>query len=265
MDPSLKYLLYEHTVQSPKWQVDYLPQFHLWLTGREPLKLREDFCGSGRIATEWVRKSSKHLATGIDLDPEPLAYAEKVNRASLPAKGRKRLTLLKQDVLKPTRDRFDMIGAFNFSFCDFHERKTLLKYARSALKSLDKKGTLFMELGGGAGFLEPLSEPKTVKVPGVGRVEQIWEQHQFDPITAVNDYSIHFKLPGGEVVADAFTYHWRVWTIREVREILEEAGFSKTTVLWESPSKRGRESGEFLPTENAENLHSWIAYVIGVK
>jgi SAM-dependent methyltransferase len=253
-----KFKLYEHTVQSPNWQVDYLPQFHTWLVGKAPRRFREDFCGSGKISCEWVKRSPKNTACGLDIDPETLDYAVKVNQAELTPAQKKRVTFLKQNVLKPTREKFDMIGAFNFSFFIFHERKELLKYAKAAHKSLVAKGTIFLELAGGVGFQEQNSELKTVKIPGVGMVTQVWEQHQYDPITQVSDFSIHFKLPDGSTMNDAFTYHWRMWQIRDLQEVLLDAGFKKTVVLWEN-------DGEYLPVENAELTESWVAYVIGVK
>ena len=259
--PVSKYLFYELSVQSPNWQVDYLPQFHTWLTGKTPTLMREDFCGSGKISCEWVKKSKKNHAVGLDIDPEVLNYAEEKNRASLSEEQKKRVKFLKQNVLKPTIQKFDMIGAYNFSFFIFHERKELLRYARAAFLSLKSKGTLFLEVAGGPGFIETHRETKNLNIPGHGKIQQVWEQHQYDPITAVNDYSIHFKLPNGQWLNDAFTYHWRIWGIRDLREILTEAGFKKTIVLWEHSDGKD----EYLPSENAEHADSWIAYVIGVK
>jgi hypothetical protein len=158
-----------------------------------------------------------------------------------------------------------MIGAFNFSCFECHDRKDMLQYAKSALRSLKTKGTLFLEIAGGPGFTEPHQDTRMIRVPGVGRVKQIWEQHPFDPITSIGDYSIHFKFSDGSGINDAFTYHWRIWNIRELREILEEAGFKKTIVLWETRELNGEGSGEFLPLENTEALHSFIAYIVAVK
>ncbi len=253
-----KFFLYEQSVQSPRWQVDYLPQFHTLWIGRAPRSFREDFCGSGIISCEWVKASKNNTAVGLDIDPAPLKYAKETNKKSLEDDEQKRIKFLKQNVLKPTSQKFDWIGAFNFSFFVFHAREELLRYAKSAYRSLNKKGTLFLELSGGKGFIKTGIEKQKLKIKGYGEVLQVWEQHQFDPISAVNDYSIHFKLPNGQWINEAFHYHWRIWTIAEVREILIEAGFSKTEVLWE-------QSGEFLPTEQAENVNSWVAYVVGVK
>ena len=72
---TLKYLLYEASVQSPEWHAHYLPQFHTWLTGTAPRFFREDFCGTAKISLEWVLQSTEHTSLGLDLDPEPLRVA----------------------------------------------------------------------------------------------------------------------------------------------------------------------------------------------
>ena len=264
MTPS-KYRLYEESVQSPNWQVDYLPQFHEWLTGRKPLSFREDFCGSARISCEWVRRSPKHRALGLDLDREVLDYANAVKRASLTVSEQKRIALRRADVRTRTRETFDWIGAFNYSIFEFHERKELLRYFRAARASLHAQGTIFMEVAGGAGFLAASMDERQIKMPGVGKIIQLWEQHDHDPITGLNDYAIHFKLPRGAMIHNAFTYHWRVWSIREIRDALAEAGFSKSIVLWETEDRKGRPTGELLPAETAPWTDFYIAYVVGVR
>ncbi len=248
--------------------MNQLPHFHRKFTGVTPLSMREDFCGTGRIACEWVKKSKKHRAVGLDLDPECLGYAKLVNQAALPESTQSRVDFLRQDVCRPTREKFDVIGAHNFSFFVFHEREQLLRYARAARASLKKKGTFFLELAGGEGFVTPGSSAEKMKVPGVGRVKYVWEQHPFDPVTKIADYSIHFKVPhrkkNGERadywMADAFTYHWRLWEIREVREILLEAGFRDTAVLWPEDESMTR----YERVENAEACEVWLAYVVGI-
>jgi len=258
----LKYKLYEEAVQSPEWQVNYLPQYYTWLFGKPPTSMREDFCGTARISCEWVKLSPKNRAVGIDLDPKTLAYAKSVNMAGLTAPQKKQISLLKQDVLKPTKEKFDWIGAYNFSFYTFHERQTLVKYLRAAYQSLNKKGCLFLEMAGGEGFKETISDKKKFKVYGVGMVHSVWEQKQYNPIQQTNQYAIHFKLPDGKWMDDAFTYDWRIWEIRETREILEEAGFKQTIALWEH---RDDDADEFLPQDQAPNQRDWLAYVVGVK
>ena len=261
MNEPSPFLLYECSVQSPKWQVDYLPQFHEWLTKKQPLSFREDFCGSGKIACEWVKKSKKHCALGLDTDPLALQYATNVNQVALPPGVQERLRFQKQNVLRATHEKFDWIGAFNFSCFIFHKRKTMLRYARAAYASLNRTGTLFLETMGGEHWLETSGETKNFTAPGYGKFSQTWEQHQYDPITSIMDYSIHFRLKNGKWMNDAFTYHWRLWGIQELREVLKEAGFQKTVVLWNSADQKA----DFQLAENANYQRGYVAYVIGVK
>lgn len=260
-----KFKLYEEAVQSPDWHAKHLPEFHEWLTNKKPYLLREDFCGTSRISCEWAKKSKKHQAVGLDLDQETLDYALNVNIAALPKDAQKRVTLYRQNVLVPTTKKFDLIAACNFSFFIFKEREALLQYAHAAFKSLKKGGTFFLEMAGGEGMLEEVREPRSFTLKGYGKVKYVWEQHQYDPITAVSDYSIHFRLPNGRWMKDAFTYHWRLWGIRETREILKQAGFKRTEVFWETCNRKGEGTGNYVPMENGDHAHAWIAYVIGVK
>jgi hypothetical protein len=114
---------------------------------------------------------------------------------------------------------------------------------------------------GGEQLLENSSESKKFSAPGYGKFSQTWEQHQYDPITARMDYSIHFQLANGQWLNDAFTYHWRMWGIQELREVLQEAGFKKTVVLWNASEKKD----DFVIAETAEHTHAYVAYVVGVK
>ncbi len=257
----LKYYLYENAVQSPAWQMNQLPKFHRKFMGKAPLAMREDFSGTGKISCEWVKKSPKHRAVGVDLDPAPLDYAARVNVPVLRPDQRRRVSFLRQDVRKPTREKFDLIGAHNFSFFVFHEREELLQYAKAAYKSLRSQGTFFLELAGGEGFVTPNAVTEKVRVPKMGKVDYTWETHPFDPVTKIADYSIHFRLPGGRGMNDVFTYHWRLWEIREVREILLEAGFQETAVLW----PKDETMTEYTTVESGEACEVWLAYVVGIK
>ena len=260
-----KFHIYEHAVQSPEWQANQMPYFHRRITGRTALRMREDFCGTGRISCEWAKKSKEHYAVGLDICEETLEYARTVNQAAIPPAAQKRVKFLNQNVLVPTKEKFDIVGAHNFSFFIFHERKDLLRYAKAAYQSLSKGGTFFLELPGGPGFIKAESESTMVAVPGVGKVKYTWEQHQYDPLRAINDYSIHFQLPNGTWMNDVFTYHWRLWGVRDVREILEEAGFKRSVVLWQLSDEEGEGTSEYRRLEAAEDCETWLAYVVGVK
>ncbi len=261
----LKYFLYENSVQSPDWHARHLPRYYRWLTGRTAKRLREDFCGTSRISMEWVRGGKDRVATGLDLDPEPLSYFDRVHKPTLTPDEQDRIRHCRKDVLVPTRDKHDLIAACNFSFFVFEERATLLKYFRAARASLVPKGALFLEMAGGEGMQEWLEEERVFRAPGVGKVRYVWDQMDYDAISGMNDYAIHFQLPNRRWIRNAFEYHWRLWGIREVREVLREAGFRKTQVFWEVADSSGRGTGEYAPMERGDPAHAWIAYVAAVK
>lgn len=266
MTPSdLKYYLYERAVQCPEWHVEHFPRFYLWMTGKKAMSLREDFCGTSRISMQWVRSHAKRTALGLDLDPEPLDYYQRVHRPELTLNQQGRLLHERRNVLEATSEKFDLVAACNFSFFIFKERKVLLRYFQAVLASLKKNGALFLELAGGDGMREGIEEDRMFRAPGIGKVKYVWEQYDCDDIQNVNDYAIHFQLPNKRWIRDAFEYHWRLWSIPELRDLLNEAGFKKTHVYWEVSGPRGGGTGEYVPTEEADPAHSWIAYIAAVK
>ena len=61
----------------------------------------------------------------------------------------------------------------------------------------------------------------------------------------------------------AFTYHWRLWTLPEIRELLLEAGFRQVDVYWEGTDKNSEEGdGEFKPSEVGDADASWVCYIV---
>lgn len=257
--------LYEATVQNPKWHIEFLPQFHEYFFKKMPLSFREDFSGTGLMAVEWAKQSKKHRALGIDNDAQVLAIGKKLNLDGLPSDVAKRISFKTQTVLRPTSEKFDMIGAFNYSYFIFHTRSELLKYAKAVYRSLNTQGSFFVDIAGGPGFCEAHVESQVFTVKDVGAVTQVWEQQCIDPITSLSRFALHFELPSGERIQNAFTYHWRIWSIQEVREVFREAGFNKTVVLWSEFNKKGEPTGHYLPSETAKPHHSWNAIVLGVK
>lgn len=263
MPSALKYQLYELSVQSPETHINWFVSIYRDLRGKYAKRLREDFCGTFQLSCAWVKRNRNNFAMGLDLDPEPLSYGSRNNRAKLSANQKKRLQILKADVLIPTSQKSDFIIACNFSFFIFMERTVLLKYFKSCLKSLAPQGMILLEMAGGPGMIATMREQKTLSLKKK-KFTYIWDQKSFDPITHEARYAIHFKLPEGKTLKNQFTYHWRLWTLPEVRDLLKEAGFSKTAVYWET-SHRGKGTGEFIQTEKGDNAYAWIAYVVGLK
>src|SRR5262245_21980353 len=133
-----KYALYERSVQSPDYHAEWFEHIFKDLRGKEPQHLREDFCGTGRLSVEWVKRNRLNTAIGVDLDPEPLAYSKRKHIPELDQDQKKRLSLLNENVLSITAPKMDMVIACNFSYCIFKDRETLVRYLRGCLKSLRK-------------------------------------------------------------------------------------------------------------------------------
>jgi SAM-dependent methyltransferase len=259
-----KYSLYELSVQTPNFHTEWFYKLYQEVTQKEARSLREDFCGTFQMSCEWVQLHPKNTALSLDLDPEPLKYGKDNNRTKLSDHQKRRLRVVQQDVLIPTQQLSDLIIACNFSFFIFKQRELLRKYFKSCLQSLNPGGVLLLETVGGPGMIEHGRETKTVQWNKQKKFKYTWHQKVFDPITHFGQYAIHWKLWDGTILKDAFTYDWRLWSIPELREILAEAGFSKSLVYWET-EHRGRGTGEYMQMENGDNAFSWIAYVLGVK
>ena len=69
----------------------------------------------------------------------------------------------------------------------------------------------------------------------------------------------------GEKYEKVFTYDWRMWSIPELREILADAGFSRTLAYWEGEGEDGEGDGEFYLSNNEENCESWVTYIAAIK
>lgn len=260
-----KYLYYENSVQTPEEHVKIFDQMFLDLRGKIAMSLKEDFCGTFMISCEWVKSHPKRNSVGVDLDPEPLAYGKKNAFRKLTSEEKSRVTLFKQDVCKPLKNKVDVIGAGNFSFYIFKEREQLRNYFKAALKSLNRDGIFVLEMAGGPGFIIKGREQHTYRVPEIGKYTYYWDQVSYDPVKHHGLYAIHFKDSKGEFHKNVFTYDWRVWTIPEVREIMIEAGFKDTAVYWEPVGRHKEGTGSFVRMESGDNAYAWIAFVVGIR
>ena len=163
-----------------------------------------------------------------------------------------------------TSPKADVILVGESSFYILQDRETLVRYFKSAKRSLAPGGMFLLEMAGGPGMTARMVERRTVRPEKEGKFVYVWDQKSFDPIQRNAKYSIHFQFPNGKKIRDAFTYDWRIWTIPEVRDALADAGFTKSVVYWET-SHKGEGTGEFLPAEEGDNAFSWIAYVVGLN
>ena len=258
--PFDKYWYYKRSVQGPETDVVFLRDVYKEIRKTSPLILREDFCGTFSICCEWVKLNAKFRAHGIDLDEEPIEYGLKHYAPELTAAQRERVTIHQDNVLSPGLPKADVIAAMNFSHFIFKDRKTMKEYFANCHKGLNPGGLLVADAFGGSRCYEANEE--STKHRGF---TYYWDQENHDPVTGFAQFHIHFKLDGQKKIEKAFSYDWRLWNLPELREMMEEVGFSKTHVYWEGTTRGGKGNGVFKATEKGEECQAWIAYVIGEK
>ena len=117
-------------------------------------------------------------------------------------------------------------------------------------------------MGGKECYATDTTEKRTV-VKGRKGFKYQWEQAYFNPITGDCSFYIHFKFGDGSKMKKAFEYHWRFWTIPEVKEKLAEAGFRESLVYWDIAPED--EEAEWKAVSKAPNDDSWLCYIMGVK
>jgi len=252
--------LYQESVQCVEAEIDFIDATFKQLRKRRARSLREDFCGTGNTSCEWVRRRKSNLAIGVDLDQDVLAWGRKHNRQAL-GKAASRLTLLQGNVMDVSCDPVDVLLAMNFSYWLFKERKQLRRYFNCARDALVDDGIFFLDMYGGYDSGKELQE-KTKK----DGFTYIWHQAHFNPVNANMQCHIHFKFPDGSKLRKAFSYSWRLWTLPEITELLDEAGFRKVTVYWQGWDEELEEaSGEFTPVTQGDADPSWICYITAEK
>lgn len=268
---------YQRAVQCVGAEIDFVDETFSAIRGRQAVRLREDFCGTANTSCEWVRRRSRNLAIGMDLDAPTLDWGKTHNLSTLTKSQRARIDLRQSDVLvehPDLRGTLDMVLAMNFSYWIFQKRETLLAYFRRVREDLAPDGMLFMDAYGGFDALKLFKERR--KIPRASKGEPsvhgfntpftyIWDQNSYNPITGELVCKIHFQFPDGSKLRDAFVYTWRLWGLREVRDVLEEAGFRRTTAYWEGDDDEGGGNGEFTASEQGESCASWICYLSAEK
>ncbi|MAE73312.1 MAG: hypothetical protein CL675_04405 [Bdellovibrionaceae bacterium] len=255
-----KYYYYHRSVQSPANDVKFLRKTYKQIRGEAPETLREDFCGTFSICCEWVKLKKHHQAIGIDIDPEPINYGRNNYYTELKSSEQERIQIIEKSVLAKDLPQADIVAAQNFSYYLFKTRKELLEYYKSAYAGVKDGGIFVADCFGGSQCMEP-NEEETDH----GDFSYYWDQDSFDPVTNEAMFYIHFKRKGEKKREKMFTYDWRMWTIPEIREIMEEAGFKETRVYWEGTTEDGDGDGEFKAVTKGEDCEAWVSYVVGLK
>ncbi len=259
-----KHDLYQRSVQDPEIEIAFIHRVYKKTFGRAPLSLREDFCGTALFCAEWVKSNEERTAVGIDLDQPTLDWGIRHNLSAI-GDSAQRVTLLRQNVLDPLPHRFDMAVGLNFSYWVFLTRDEMRAYFKGVHASLNRDGMFVLDAYGGPYSMESMGEADVERTKVKGGFTYVWDQHIVNPIDhAVVNY-IHFEFKDGTKLERAFAYHWRFWTLPELRELLEEAGFSRSHVYWEDEDEDGEGTGVYRARKKADNAGAWVAYLIAEK
>jgi SAM-dependent methyltransferase len=250
-----KYYYYTHSVQNAEVDADFLKK--IWKKhgpARPSGVLCEDFCGTAALCYEWVKLSPNHTAVGIDLEDEALRWGSKHHAPN----GAPKVRLLKANVLAPTKIKADFVCAFNFSYSVFFTRAELKSYFMSARKRLRPDGLFVLDSFGGPHYQNPVIDKHSR--PGF---KYEWEIVSFDGLTHRSKCRLNFQPRGKPLRKGVFTYDWRLWSLPEIVDLLEEVGFKKPIFYGEGLDKNGNGDGVFKPIKKETNsLISWVCYLV---
>jgi len=181
--------------------------------------LREDFSGGGGLALAWVASAKPRSAIAVDHDPAVLTR------------------LLNSPRIKPiTADVHrchqpaDVIAATNFSLGYFHTRAGLLRYLTLCRKRLNPKGSFIADMYGGPSAFQTRAQRCTFHLPDGTPVRYEFEQRNTDPLTGRVLNALHFTVGTGRnalKLRDAFVYDWRLWSLPELTDACQNAGFTQ--------------------------------------
>lgn len=253
-----RHVLYESAVQDPETEMEFVSETFAELAGRPLRVIREDFCGTANTACHWVGLDDTHRAVGVDLDRPTLDWGRAHHLERLSPGARERVELIEGDVLEVDTEKVDAVLAMNFSYYLFTTRKRLRSYFERARAGLVEDGVLFLDAFGGYEAHQELEERTEYD-----EFTYVWDQASFNPIDQHMTCRIHFEFSDGSELAKAFEYHWRLWTLPEVCELLLEAGFSTADVYWEGTDEEtGEGDGIYTPAKRGDADAGWIAYLV---
>lgn len=260
-DQADKHELYENSVQNVEFEVEFLAQEFKANRGRDCRIFREDFCGTAQAAVEWVKQHDENRAIAVDLDEDVIDWGLKHHVSTLSDEQQSRLRIYIEDVLAVETEKVDLIAASNFSYWIFKERELMLEYFSKVFNSLKHDGALFLDAFGGYDAYKELKEETEHE-----DFSYIWHQKKYNPYNHDLECRIHFTFPDGSKMKNAFRYSWRLWSLPEIRELLEEAGFSKVITYaegWDEEEEEG--NGVWEATETFDADPGWLAYIVALK
>ena len=158
--------------------------------------------------------------------------------------------------------KVDSVMAMNFSYYLFKTRAALRGYFERARAALVDDGLLMIDAYGGSESFTEMEEERDLD-----GFTYVWDQDRYNPITGEAVNYIHVRFPDGSEMEKAFEYHWRLWTLPEIHELLLEAGFSKVWFYWEGTDEDDEEegNGEWSRTTEGEACPGWVTYIVAER
>jgi len=255
-----KFIYYQESVQNPRFEVDLFLRIYRKTRGKAPQRLREDFAGTAFLACEWVRKVKGGEALAVDNHAPTLEWGRKHNLSELGPLA-DQVHLLNSDVLDAGGFAPDVTAAVNFSYFVFKTRPQMYAYFKAVLDDLAKDGVFIIDLYGGP-EAQTLQEESTEQEG----FTYIWDQDRYNPVTGETLCHIHFDFPDGTRMRKAFTYDWRLWTLPELTDLLEEVGFKQVTAYWDGTDREsGEGNGVYRVSTKGDSAESWVAYIAAAK
>ncbi len=274
--------LYRWAVQDPDVHAPLLDLIHARVRGPHaaPARiLREDFAGTAADSIAWLSRSAGRRAYAIDLDQSTLDWARS-RAARLLGSDAEGLRCVRADVRCVPSDLVppaDILSVLNFSIMYLTTGPELIDYLRAARGGLGPGGVLVCNLFGGPANQRPgivahavHPRPRSAREPAPDPFEYFWEIRGFDPLTAVADCRIHFRLPGpagrpGRFLGDAVRYAFRLWTPDDMISACRAAGFSDARMWRHTHDPSAAAGGVYLGPADPASLagrESWTAYVV---
>lgn len=243
---------YEACLQSPSETVRLLLALH----GSQPTGLAEDFCGTAAVSRCWVDRVAGGRAIAVDADRPTVAEAERRTSAT------SAIDFRACDVLD-CGEPCDALYVGNFSIGEFHDPTELSHYLEHARFRLRTGGVFLCDIYGGSSAFEIGSVHRLHRFEhpefGPVQIRYTWEQREADSGAAIVRNACHFRVQrAGQIVAefdDAFVYHWRLWSIAELKRAMRDAGFARVEIY-------GKDADPDHPQPAAaidESFAVWIA------
>lgn len=217
-DKNNKFRLYESSVQSVKKEVEFFRKIFRMLYNKVPETFREDFCMTGRLSSEWVKLSVMNKAVGLDIDQSAIDYGIANNNDNTD-----RIQLYNLNVLDEYKSdfiiNFDIVCSLNYSHFLLTKRLELVKYLKNVRKVI-LKGIYVIDVFGGSHIY---TEHKYQHSDN-----DIYEFHG-TAMNILNNRSLSrltYKIKKNKY-KELFRCDFRIYSLIELREALEEAGFNK--------------------------------------